>query len=482
MLDYTNDSKDFRTGDNRTVSRRFYLEISNEPGGTAPSVALHWDVPDHSTAMLQAENESALNTVWNLPDIDSLKMTGYPYISLPEGLLNLKTSLRVLTIEKCVHLKDISEIAALTNLETLTISQCDGLDSLPPGVGCLEKLRKLRLCLCNNLQKLPEEMGLLSNLRTLEIDTCPSLRSLPIEISKLRQLELLELEYFDIFSAANTSKIDDFRTDQNRRKQIIADCSGLVDYCCPPAPLARDDVQDFLESSFPMILRGSQQIIPPELKHFHPKQLRLCGFQKDAILQFFGSRWDGHGTPETISLYRCTLGNEYFKVFPGLPKSLVALELHGLLDDLGGFVNARLPSGLRRLSVDYNPPFPSDEDDQMCLHYLLEEYPLLSQISCQAHRNLLTAASKYQMLLNRCGRVLLRNSSKKLPLGLWPTVLERVRGAVKDHSDCEFHNNAMEADVIYWLLRGPALLSRPQGCASPVVTTRKRKVNIVSRP
>jgi hypothetical protein len=84
------------------------------------------------------------------------------------------------------------------------------------------------------------------------------------------------------------------------------------------------------------------------------------------------------------------------------------------------------------------------------------------------------------MLLNRCGRVLLRNSSKQIPLGLWSTVLERVRGAVKGQGASDFQNNAVEADVVYGLLRGPAFLSRPQGCVSPIVTIGKRPVDCMS--
>jgi hypothetical protein len=297
MSDHSNGIlEELRTLENKTAGLRLQLEIISDgpnSNGALRTLALHWDIPeDDSSARFQAENESALNAVWNLAEkrIDSLNLTGYPYASLPKGLAKLNTTLKTLTIDKCIRLEDMSEIATLRNLETLTISQCDRLEGLPSGIGGLEKLQKLRLCLCNNLHKLPEEMGLLRNLRTLEIDTCQSLRSLPIEISKLRQLELLELEYFDIFSASSTNKIGDFRTCRKRRKQKNTDCSGLGDNSCPPVPFARDDLQDFLESTFPMILRGSQQMIPPELKHFHPKQLRLCGFHRDAILHFLKAR------------------------------------------------------------------------------------------------------------------------------------------------------------------------------------------------
>ena len=58
-------------------------------------------------------------------------------------------------------------MGALTNLETLDLSFCEGLDQLPDGLGALTKLQTLNLSWCKGLTQLPDEMGTLTGLTSL---------------------------------------------------------------------------------------------------------------------------------------------------------------------------------------------------------------------------------------------------------------------------------------------------------------------------
>ena len=67
-------------------------------------------------------------------------------------------------------------------LQTLHLTGCSGLTSLPGEIGGLTALQTLHLMKCSGLRSLPEEIGGLTALLTLHLSECSGLRSLPEEI------------------------------------------------------------------------------------------------------------------------------------------------------------------------------------------------------------------------------------------------------------------------------------------------------------
>jgi Ran GTPase-activating protein (RanGAP) involved in mRNA processing and transport len=65
------------------------------------------------------------------------------------------------------------------------------------------------------------------------------------------------------------------------------------------------------------------------------------------------------------------------------------------------------------------------------------------------------SSSKYPLYLNRSGRKFLTNNN--VAISLWPTLLARAHSLFKAE---EANRNFREADIIYYLLHGPALLER----------------------
>ncbi|KAL4601015.1 hypothetical protein ACB092_11G241500 [Castanea dentata] len=112
--------------------------------------------------------------------LQSLEITRCPnLISLPEGI-NVLTSLQRLDIWFCPKLKSLPEgIQGLTSLQTLEIWHCPKLKSLPEGIQGLTSLQTLEIWDCPKLKSLPEGIQGLTSLQTLRIWHCPKLKSLP---------------------------------------------------------------------------------------------------------------------------------------------------------------------------------------------------------------------------------------------------------------------------------------------------------------
>ncbi|XP_075643435.1 putative disease resistance protein RGA1 [Castanea sativa] len=108
--------------------------------------------------------------------LQSLEISFCPnLISLPEGI-NVLTSLQTLKIWDCPKLKSLPEgIQGLTSLQTLEIWHCPKLKSLPEGIQGLTSLQTLDIRFCPKLKSLPEGIQGLTSLNTLNIRGCPIL-------------------------------------------------------------------------------------------------------------------------------------------------------------------------------------------------------------------------------------------------------------------------------------------------------------------
>ncbi|XP_058107246.1 putative disease resistance protein RGA3 [Magnolia sinica] len=122
-----------------------------------------------------------------LPNLNSLERT-----SLPSDWLGQLRALQTLKISHCSQLESLpEELGQLKALQTLKIFYCPQLKSLPEELGQLKALQTLKIFYCPQLKSLPEELGQLKALETLKIYDCPQLKSLPEELQHLTMLQRL---------------------------------------------------------------------------------------------------------------------------------------------------------------------------------------------------------------------------------------------------------------------------------------------------
>ncbi|KAB2057478.1 hypothetical protein ES319_A11G171600v1 [Gossypium barbadense] len=132
------------------------------------------------------QNLSSLETL-NLSQCDRL-------VSLPVNGLQGLSSLSSLWIQNCEKLASLSEgVRYLTSLQYLRIRGCPKLTSLPDSFQYLSSLRSLHISYCERLISLPNEIEHLALLSKLEIECCPNLMSLPRGIRGLTVLETLKI-------------------------------------------------------------------------------------------------------------------------------------------------------------------------------------------------------------------------------------------------------------------------------------------------
>ncbi|XP_020212919.1 disease resistance protein RGA2 [Cajanus cajan] len=134
-------------------------------------------------------------------------------------------ALQTLSVSSCQNLKSLPlDVKKFPKLESLVVKDCDNLDlelwkdhheeqspelklkyvefwDLPQMVGLPQWLKKttnllhsLFLFNCDNLEMLPEWLSTLTNLKTLVIENCPKLLSLPNNIHHLTALEILIIQ------------------------------------------------------------------------------------------------------------------------------------------------------------------------------------------------------------------------------------------------------------------------------------------------
>ncbi|KAL5565318.1 hypothetical protein UlMin_028482 [Ulmus minor] len=94
-------------------------------------------------------------------------------------------TLKALHMENYMGLRISDWLSSLTRLQSLHISGCFNLVSLPNEIGNLSSLGYLNLGECSSLASLPNEIGNLSSLGSLNLRGCSSLASLPNEIGNL---------------------------------------------------------------------------------------------------------------------------------------------------------------------------------------------------------------------------------------------------------------------------------------------------------
>jgi hypothetical protein len=127
----------------------------------------------------------------NSESLDLSDCTGLT--SLPECLGSL-AQLTTLRLSYCSDLTSLPNcLESLAQLTTLDLCGCRGLLFLPNWLGSLAQLTTLDLSSCSGLTSLPECLGRLTQLTTLNLSCCSGLTSLPNCLESLAQLTTLDL-------------------------------------------------------------------------------------------------------------------------------------------------------------------------------------------------------------------------------------------------------------------------------------------------
>ncbi|KAL8460859.1 hypothetical protein ACS0TY_031586 [Phlomoides rotata] len=147
---------------------------------------------------LRSCNARILRRAAELTSLSTLIIDVFPdLLYLPEGLLQNNSALESLTISSCPHLTSLPwDLRNLRALKSLTIRWCEELSALPQAIRNFTSLESLEITECPSLSSLPEEgiKGLCS-LRSLSIENCCNLTSLPTSIMHLTTLERLTIMY-----------------------------------------------------------------------------------------------------------------------------------------------------------------------------------------------------------------------------------------------------------------------------------------------
>ncbi|KAL6277775.1 hypothetical protein ACE6H2_021376 [Prunus campanulata] len=153
--------------------------------------------------------------------LESLHISSCPNLrSLPHGLEHC-TSLKELIIAHCESLQCIPVTNGLPSLLELYISNCDELSSLPSGLQHCTSLEHLSIYSCRNVEAIPVTNGLPS-LRRLVISSCDELSSLPSGLQ-----HCTSLEYLSIYSCRNLEAIPITHGLPSLRQLKISFCAEL---------------------------------------------------------------------------------------------------------------------------------------------------------------------------------------------------------------------------------------------------------------
>ncbi|BFI30112.1 hypothetical protein MPTK2_3g09180 [Marchantia polymorpha subsp. ruderalis] len=131
--------------------------------------------------LIRIQPAAILQDVASLTSLTTLKISNLsilpgPSYPFPLQLSCLK-SLRHLQVN-FIRVSSLPDISNLTALQTLVLSRCEDLLSLPLGVESLPELRRLDLKSCSSLKHLPA-LDELPNLECLDISGCRHIKQLP---------------------------------------------------------------------------------------------------------------------------------------------------------------------------------------------------------------------------------------------------------------------------------------------------------------
>ena len=456
---------------------------------------------------------NVLHSIWNKRNgLKKLTLRQSPRDILEPDIGTL-TELTDLVLDQSRYNQNLHIIGQLSNLKRLEINCCHMLATLPPEVYQLEHLRTLILS-CNRhlqfapsieeagrLQKLevlevcgnsipptlplvfcslmslkrltivhglfrevPPEIGRLRNLEVLEFIHCTNLVTLPAEVWELRTLKILAMSGTARHispSIANLVNLESLSIDYPELESIPGDATRTN-----LTKLAKLSIDLY---SYPI---AGPDIFPPTLKELEllandPEPVRNLLLNAPCLKDFCPCL-------ESLDIAGCAgLEKEDFvRLLDSLPstlRSFVMLDYGNWPGYIGweALVDGELPSGITNFPCIDACDVP--EVANAHVRHLLEKYERLGNIFTSDYTAVLRRSGElplpeyemYLLMLNRCGRELLRSQddSDPLPRSMWPQVLSRVYDRV--HSVL-LHRKSMEEDctafaasVVFELLHCP---------------------------
>ncbi|MED6207932.1 hypothetical protein PIB30_040177 [Stylosanthes scabra] len=135
----------------------------------------------------------SLPTKFNAENLVELDMQGSYVKKLWKNVQNL-ANLRRVDLDGSKELIELPDLSKASNLETLSLCDCENLRSVHPSIFFLQKLIYVDLQGCIRLKKLPDKCSRSSKVEHLNLSGCKSLKHLPDSISRLGFLKELYLE------------------------------------------------------------------------------------------------------------------------------------------------------------------------------------------------------------------------------------------------------------------------------------------------
>ncbi|XP_058722614.1 disease resistance protein Roq1-like [Vicia villosa] len=121
-----------------------------------------------------------------------LELPRYRLGCIPFSISN-KTfeKMKILKLNNCEHLTNISDVSCLPNLEIFSFKKCKNLISIDESIGFLDKLQILNAEGCDKLSSFPPLK--LNSLQELELSCCTSLKKFPQILDKMNNINYITL-------------------------------------------------------------------------------------------------------------------------------------------------------------------------------------------------------------------------------------------------------------------------------------------------
>ncbi|KAK9146763.1 hypothetical protein Sjap_006666 [Stephania japonica] len=194
---------------------------------------LWWKMLDSHDEDVKSRSREVLECLQPHPNIKVLEIAEYPGAEFPTWMqmgdpLSSFPTLVELILNSFRNLEewllDWKEKESLPTLQSLQLSFCPRLNSLPEEICNLASLKSLRIANCDHLISLPHELTRLTSLESLTIKDCPTLRSLPCLAMQGQKSSLRLLDIFRCKQVASKLELQHLTALQALRLQ---DCSEL---------------------------------------------------------------------------------------------------------------------------------------------------------------------------------------------------------------------------------------------------------------
>ncbi|KAK9076982.1 hypothetical protein SSX86_005317 [Deinandra increscens subsp. villosa] len=171
--------------------------------GSYPTEFVNFHVLGSLTSLTRVRLERVVLSLMSasILNLVNLQKLSFVLCKIGEGFEKLSTynpylwpRLVEIEIDGCQDLVGLPEFFCSSNLEKLSITNCNEMIKIPEEIGTLTSLKTLSLRSCTKLKKLPESISRLKKLSILDISDCLSLSKLPENIGELGGLRMIYMK------------------------------------------------------------------------------------------------------------------------------------------------------------------------------------------------------------------------------------------------------------------------------------------------